>query len=262
MYQTWFAALLISGCAFSAIPGETSDGTEGPDAGAGVSPDDDGGTVPARRCTDPSTRLCVDFESLTPLRDELGATISAVGLRLEPRGAEQAVAVTTSSELRVAETPRLDLATNLTIEMWIKPEPALFVTMGLLHNAGQYALAYQGDGEVRCQLGSDRVESRRPVSPGGWHHVACTLVNGELRLYIDGSLDDCENAPAAIPTSGTGGTVIGAYNLDGSRFAPFVGQLDNVRIHGRAFTPQELCDISGSTTCTATCPTGGGSGPG
>ncbi|MBA3819799.1 MAG: hypothetical protein H0X17_12960 [Deltaproteobacteria bacterium] len=257
MYQTWLAVLLLGGCGFSAIPSET---TEDTDAGAGVSPADDAGTVPARRCTDPSTQLCIDFESITPLRDELGATVSAVSIRLAPRGAEQAASFTAASELRVFETARLDLASNLTLEMWIKPTPSLFATMGLLHNEGQYALAYQGDGELRCQLGPDRVASRRRIVPGAWHHVACTLVDGELRIFIDGTLDGCASGESTIPTAGTGGTVIGAYNVGGSLVAPFVGELDNVRIHGRAFTPQELCDISGSPTCTATCPTGGGSG--
>ncbi len=251
----YILAALVAGCGFSAAPG-AEDG-EGVDASSTVQPD--ANPVVTRRCQDPSTRLCVDFEEMSPLRDERGSAIDAVAIEPAPRLAEQAGAFSPSSTLHVAEVTALDISPRLTIELWARP--AQVSASWLLDNATQYNVQVDDNGRVQCEMASEKVVSVTSLVAGSWHHVACTYDGGLLRVYIDGALRGCKGSGKPIAVGGKLGTAIGARLQAGPAFDNrFLGALDDVHVYARALSAPEICALGATGPCTASCFSGGQGG--
>jgi len=197
--------------------------------------------------TDPSVRLCLDFES-TPLgldssTGQHDASVShASGT---PRAPEQAVAVDMSSTIVVDETGALDIPDHITLETWIDPaHPPAFGAYLALSNPGQYDISVQPDGKVRCSLAGIHADSKDPISFATWTHVACTYDQQKMILFVNGSSSACVNGTARIATDGFAGTGIGM---------PFVGAIDNVHILARTAQPSEICTHAGQSQCESSC---------
>jgi hypothetical protein len=218
---------------------------------------------------DDALRLCLELETtdgdITP--DESGygndATTSGVTPALRPAAGEHGVTVGPRSSIHVAESPSLDLAGPLTMEMWIAPAgpPPAGRRMSLLDNDQQYGMHLTPALTVRCTIvvpqpgaGVDS-DLARPVAITEWTHVACVVAaNGTLSIYLDGAEAGTADAPGAISTTSGLGVQIGQNMLaDGTTDAPFVGSLDDVRVWAAALTPAELCTVAGPFTGTA-CP--------
>src|SRR3989442_5415987 len=78
---------------------------------------------------------------------------------------------------------------------------------------------------------------------GEWHHAAAVLISGLVRLYVDGILvaQDTTNPITSVRTSTQ--TMVGRVASD------FQGDIDEVRVYGRALTDAEVAAIaSGSTS--------------
>lgn len=228
--------------------------------------------------------LCVDFEDASLAGQAIDrsphqnhAVARDVGsIPREPPG-EQAAQLSNASSLRVRESASLDLAT-FTIEMWIRPDRAQpkgkdggKTDHGLFDNHGHYAMRIREDLKIRCGIGPDaaaRVSSESAVPGQTWSHVACTYAGGEMRVYVNGHLSDCQAlvAPAFASDRGSAiGAEIDPAGLDGLRDR-FLGGVDNVRIYDRALDGPALCAAAGHTgACPDECPStgdGGDDGPG
>jgi len=253
----WLAAVLLAGCGFEATPLEE----DMPD------PTPPGGVDPAveRKCatSDDTLRLCIDFEDTATLAGDGSGRghhpAIADSLTTMTRDAELAVQMSALSRLQIAETGDLDLGTNLTVSMWMRPEsrPAGDAAFAMLDNDTQYAISYRDDGRVRCSVGEDAVDSILPVLSRTWSHVACTYDGSMMRVWVDGSLAGCEARAGAIANTGTIGTAIGADLSAGPAFAdPFIGGLDNVQVFARAWTASQLCLAAGhgsANDCVDVC---------
>jgi hypothetical protein len=268
---------LIAGCGFSSVAGSpgAEPGIDSGPAGSGEpnGPGGSGGPVGGCDTSDPSLRLCLTFDQ-TPMKvtdlinpvahtvaDDFGVT-QVLGL------ASGAAQLAPASRIRFTEHPDFDVA-ELTVDLWIAPA-ALVAKQHywLLDNNTQYFAIYEGDGSVRCGIGTQTSVSSRarfvPTIPASWHHVACTYAaSREVRVYVDGDLSGCTTGPSAIPQSGTDGVAIGANYGSGSFHENFVGGLDAVHIYGRAMQATEVCSAAHRTGCDNQCPsTGSGPGPG
>jgi len=241
----WPGAALLVGCGFEATPLEE----DMPD------PTPPGGDPAVeRKCTpsDDSLRLCINFEDTATFAGDGSGRghhpAIADSLTTMTRDAELAVQLSALSRLQIAETGDLDLGTNLTVSMWMRPEsrPAGDAAFAMLDNDTQYAISYRDDGRVRCSVGEDAVDSILPVLSRTWSHVACTYDGSMMRVWIDGSIAGCEQRAGAIANTGTIGTAIGADLSAGPAFAQqFVGGLDNVQVFARAWTASQLCLAAG-----------------
>ena len=60
-----------------------------------------------------------------------------------------------------------------------------------------------------------------------------TALDGNFSLYINGELEGFSSHPNFVPMDGTGDLILGGYSINSS--APFIGQVDELRIHDRAF---------------------------
>lgn len=222
--------------------------------------------APATRCQASGLALCVEFEDMPDPTDGIApaAIITATNLVPLLRSAETAADFMPMSQVAISELPKLDIATNITIEMWVNPKerPDEDEQFGLFDNHLQYAMSFEGDGELECTINGESLDSRVALASNAWHHVACTFDGSEMRVYVDGKLQGCEPFKRTIANIGALGSAIGA-NMD---FGPvyknrFVGQLDNVHVYNTALGAADICTLWGNDDCSDVCPRSGNSGP-
>ncbi|MDB4956654.1 MAG: hypothetical protein JWO36_4223 [Myxococcales bacterium] len=204
--------------------------------------------------SDPSLRLCLDFEgSLVPDAIDLsGGNHDALATAIQPmpRAGQQAAALTTQSSILVPETPDLDITAALSIEMWISPAQKPSSTAYPLTNAGQYQVSYDKNGRIGCAIGESNIVSPSVLQLGAFVHIACTFDGALLKVYLDGGVAACLQVDGPIPTRNMFGTEIGANKL--------VGGLDDIHVYARALTDADICTLAGHASCNTICPSGGG----
>jgi concanavalin A-like lectin/glucanase superfamily protein len=248
------AALLAPACGFTA-PASDDVVDPGPDP----TPDP---TV-ARKCAlkDPTLKLCIDFDdpqSLTGDGSGLGHDASGSGFAVMTRGSEQAVSVDATSRLTVAETPDLDITTNLTFSLWARPDraPTGPGSFWALDNNKQYYVSYQANGKFRCGIGATTIDAFVGVPSDNWYHVACTFdqAEGKLRVYVNGQPGGCRTVTGVVPTDGHDGLAIGANHGGPAMFTDqFQGGLDNIQVFARTFSDDEVCSAAGQKSCWDGC---------
>ncbi len=86
----------------------------------------------------------------------------------------------------------------------------------------------------------DGTFSKTALKPREWHHVVGTWrPNGEIRIYIDGKLDNTgRQTGRGINTTSNVSLKIGRQKVRRDR--PYKGYVEEVRIYGRALHPEEI----------------------
>lgn len=219
-----------------------------------VKPDASDSTTPppvSRECRypDPSLRLCIEFDDgvLSPTvydasPNHLDAT--AAGLTQVMRAATDPAALAQSANVRITESPALDIKNAITIEMWIKP--ARFQDAVLLENEDQYGIGITRTGHIGCGLAERQIFSytEGTVAANEWAHVACTFDGTRARTFINGVSTDCAFTNSKIETDGNKGV----------RIVPsFDGGIDGIRVYAADLTSQ-MCARAGKTNCQLECP--------
>lgn len=234
--------VVIAGCGFE--HGQLTD----------VKPDAADTTTPppvSRECRypDPSLRLCLEFDDgvLSPTVHDASPnalTATAAGLTQVMRAATDPAAQAESANVRIMESPALDIANAITIEMWINPmrnEDAV-----LLANEDQYGIGVTRSGHVGCGIAGRQVFSytEGTVAANEWSHVACTFDGTRVRAFVNGVSTDCALTTSKIDTDGNKGT----------RIVPsFDGGIDGIRVYAADLTSQ-MCARVGKTNCQLECP--------
>ena len=153
----------------------------------------------------------------------------------------------TNDSITVPDSTSLDLTTAMTAMAWVKPMSATGWRTVLLkerpdglsyglysHNKQEQPVGYvHTQGIDRAATGIEHTE------PGAWTHLAVTLGDGRLRLYVNGVLERDEAAPGAMPVSANplrigGNSVRGEY---------FHGLLDEIRVYDRSLTTAEIGSV-------------------
>lgn len=231
---------LLGACSFSATPADPG----APDAG-GVTGDPDGGALfVGCHINDTRLRLCLDFEDpqLAPLvKDGSSFGHDATTQNLVPmtRAGEQAAMFGSSSNATIAMTPDFALPT-LSMEAWIKPDTVWTASWGLL-DSQHYGIGV-GGGNIACMAGTKIVNTSAAAYTNQWIHVACTVTDMRLTLYVNGDAVDCTDG-SKLP-KGTSDLGIGVG---------LSGGIDNVRLFAAALTPAEVCTHAGRTGCAPGC---------
>jgi concanavalin A-like lectin/glucanase superfamily protein len=265
---------LIAGCGFSGGPAEPGGG---PGSGSGSgSANGSGGTGTTSDCdvTGATLRLCVSFGGNPMAQDLLvppHVLVDATGIA-PIDGILNSVAGNfgTGSRLRFAESPDFDV-TDLTLSFWMRPSgtPSGGKRVWMVDNNTQYFATYEDNGAVRCGIGSQFATSQATVSPGTWHHVACTYSptagDQKIKVYVDGDLSGCK-AASAIPHTGKDGVAIGAsYDptpkpLQSNFQQHFAGSIGHLHVYGIELTADQICGAAGRTGCSQSCSGGEGGG--
>jgi Concanavalin A-like lectin/glucanases superfamily len=96
---------------------------------------------------------------------------------------------------------------------------------------------------LRAQLftikGPEFADSRTPLTPGRWTHVAVAVDPDEIYIFVDGEFD--MGVPLEHPVVNTGGELVLGRDAGGGGFA---GMLDDLRVYASTLTPAEVREIS------------------
>jgi hypothetical protein len=154
-----------------------------------------------------------------------------------------------------ANSPSLQLTSALTIAGWIRGDSwgSGSDVNPIARKGGSTPVNYQlaiADGQVSLMLddmdGGGGIRGDTILNTGQWYHVAGTWDGAVVRIYVDGVLD---NDPPGSHT-GTIGTDTRPLYIGGRDGAdPFNGILDDVRVYGRALSPEEIAELANRVIC-------------
>ncbi len=141
----------------------------------------------------------------------------------------------------------LDLHESVTLEAWVCPANRVKGEAGILgKHFESYLLSYYADGQCWWYVSSGGNNAKSLLTAGCWHYLAGTYDGKMLRLYIDGK--PANASPSKFPTAKPGknffiGCVLGDPNGSDpnyGRSAFFPGQIDEVKVYGRALSEDEV----------------------
>ena len=146
--------------------------------------------------------------------------------------------------VNVPNSPSLNPVNAITVSAWIYPPDTWSQTPRILQKGlsdNQYRLFC--DTSLKFDLfgvTNGTVATDLP-SPGSWHHVAGTYNGSVLAIYVDGQLAAQQSAsgPLALTTD----PLNIASKPSGNVFTRFNGNLDDVRIYGRALSAAEIAQL-------------------
>ncbi|MBK8784602.1 MAG: tandem-95 repeat protein [Anaerolineales bacterium] len=162
----------------------------------------------------------------------------------------------TAQYAMVPDSNSLDIATNkITLVAWIKPEKVatqniIKKTIGTT-TANGYELSLSAAGKVFMRLNGNalyRVDSiaSYPTNGSTWMHVAATYDGTNLRIYINGVLD---NTRAATLTIAPNTTNLG-IGAEPTFINLYQGLLDDTRVYNRDLSLAEIQALFGNTQPT------------
>lgn len=157
------------------------------------------------------------------------------------------------ADVTVADDPSLHFGTgDFTIALWLCPtrlawegvDPRRRILGKNDHPKTWWALDVTREGKVFLEMGDANKVTCRPGSAGSiaeqaWTHFAVVVERAgrRARFYLNGALDRTVELPAAF----TGPLDVAGKDLSiGSRWQPFVGLLDELRIYRRALSAAEI----------------------
>jgi hypothetical protein len=141
------------------------------------------------------------------------------------------------------------LLESLTIEAWVKPGPTdISRQQAIWEDFGNPGVFF-GINSARVQLTLSTELNPGPgttliagfVEAGSWQHIAAVYDGGEIRIFVNGR-QACETRTTSggiIANFADQPIRIGTDNLQ-PQFLGYEGLLDDLRIHDRALSPQEL----------------------
>ena len=173
-----------------------------------------------------------------------GATFdSELGNYLDFDGSNDYISVPSTSS-----TPVDFSAKNYTIEAWIKPNTASASTDPILSKYGttdslrSINFNYASNGKLRLferATGTDvSHDSTSTLTLNRWTHVAVTRTSSQVKLYIDGSLDNTISSTFTPNNGGSQNINIGSQANGQYNF--FDGQIGQVRIYSSALTQDQI----------------------
>ncbi len=173
----------------------------------------------------------------------------------------------------VPNSASLDITSTITLAAWIKPTKTSAYTQYIIKKvigtttSSGYELSLSSGGKVFVRFNggttlTTRVDSNYlyPTDGNTWVHVAATYDGSNIKVYINGTLDNSKTVSFAIGSNSTnlgiGAQPDGVY--------PFQGMIDDARVYNRALSLEEVQVLAGlAPTCyTLTLShTGNGSDP-
>jgi hypothetical protein len=143
-----------------------------------------------------------------------------------------------------------DFRDGLTVSLWLRPRD-LKKSAQTLAAKGSDTWSLRSEGKTgklvfaldgpqttgRDKRKAPRVQSKRPVDDGQWHHVAGVYDGQRIALYVDGELEESVTAsgPVALNTE-----PVWLGNNSAARGAYFNGWLADVRLYGCGLTEAEI----------------------
>ncbi len=137
-----------------------------------------------------------------------------------------------------------------TISMWVQPTEDLSSlqfaggmntdnwTAGAVHFKFSYGALNVGIN------GLSDLQGATPVEANIWYHIALTISETQVAIYLNGSREDSVVLDAPVEVI-LGGASIGAWNNGGTLSREMAGEVDNVLIYDRALSEGEVLFLAG-----------------
>ena len=152
------------------------------------------------------------------------------------------------SYLETPESPAFAFDNRLTLETWIKPArlPGLNQSATLISTSQNgFSMSLAGpDGRLQIHtpgIVPEEITGRLPLMPNIWQHVAVSLGEGTIKLYVNGLLDSAVPYTGYFQNEETGIRM----GMDSKDTAGFQGQIDEAAIYRRVKTETEIAASAG-----------------
>ena len=104
------------------------------------------------------------------------------------------------------------------------------------HNNGEFSLTMYFDGYADLCL------SNSQITDGNWHHVAGSYDGSEMRIYVDGVLENTCEAGVLVSQDQASPITLGSYRPGESNYQ-FNGSLDEFYLFNEAFTEEQIQEV-------------------
>jgi hypothetical protein len=133
----------------------------------------------------------------------------------------------------------LPSASPFSVEAWVRPSDAGNRTIFDRRSGGSgYALLTDADGKLCFWVSSVTNRSVGGLRPGMWNHVAGVYDGKRIRSYINGDVVACSELVGG--TLSAGNARLGSS--EGGHSGDFLGLIDEVAVHTRGLTAEEVRD--------------------
>jgi Concanavalin A-like lectin/glucanases superfamily len=180
----------------------------------------------------------------------------------------------TTDFIDVADSPTLDVTSELTLSVWINEFSANLNVSQSAYNGRIIEKGYAGQnngylldavGSINsnpCSNTATTIKTRFIAGVGvmgnscysfnNWHHLIATFNQGLLKVYIDGVLDVSYNGTVStIPTNNLPLRIGYTQGAAGCGCEYFRGEIDDIRIYNRALSESEVQQLYGTYTASA-----------
>ena len=205
---------------------------------------------------------CYDLNGqATDFINSLNGTLSAVSAttdRLGNAGAALAFSGNTTSLVRLPASSLIKPSPAVSVSGWFKVTGfvnnslIIFTKNSFASHIASYALQIQNNGggykfAAWRQDGSkgEYVEGTTVISLNTWYHVAFSIDNSAMNIYVNGLLEN--TIACSIPNfnyDASKGVILGGTDEAASN-TPFNGCVDNLRFYSRAITLADVSELYG-----------------
>jgi len=182
--------------------------------------------------------LVADLAALEAIREKIAAVTPIPDK--PPVGSADASAfqVTRTGESLSPEGP-----VEYTVACWIRTRGQVLDVLGTGVSPGDLLLVVNR-GPVRAHHFTDKgpnaLDGKTPVNDGRWHHIAQTVLDGRLSLYVDGRLDISADITGSPINSGKP-IFLGSADGSGARSRYcFRGELEGMKLVPRAYSTEKI----------------------
>jgi hypothetical protein len=153
----------------------------------------------------------------------------------------------TNTYILVASAPALNL-TQVTFAVWFRISNAVafnrYILDKRMDNGFALGIAGEADGsKLGFAVSNHFCLSDNPVTDGSWHHGAATFDGKNLKLYVDGKLQNQVVSWQGMIPANTNDLIIGMNRSNPSlqeKGRSFDGMLDNLMIFNHALSEAEI----------------------
>ena len=143
-------------------------------------------------------------------------------------------------------TTQFNYTDNFSFALWLYHTGA---TVQFAFTVGRADMGSYGYGvrsfsstQIKVYFGGHNVDIN--CSANTWHHVAATIGNGQLKVYIDGTLMNTTTITVRPTYTESNGLGIGCFHHKAGDIYFFKGKINDFRIYDHCLSPKEVKEIS------------------
>lgn len=176
-----------------------------------------------------------------------GARIDDPGTRVEFTDGVTGQALLLGSQTGVRLPDGLLAGREYSVALWLRPErltpytTAFFAARDAEHWVSLVPMGHPGvDGETMVWTGSYDAPTGMQIPIGSWTHLALTVDEGDLTVYVDGEARHTGSDFPDVLTTTTGAFAVGVNYWD----EPFEGAVDDLRLYSVVLTAAEVAELA------------------